>query len=77
MYFVDCSAEALEFGITLGNQTFYHDGSDIIYQTSGGYCISALASSNEVSIGNITLNIIGVSLLKSMVAVYEMRFTKK
>jgi hypothetical protein len=82
VYIVDCSAEAPEFGNTLGDQTFYHDDSDLIYQISGGYCISALASSNEVSIGDITLNIIGVPFLKSVVAVIdfgknEMRFAKK
>lgn len=82
MYIVDCSAKAPEFGFTLGDQTFYHDGSDLIYQTSDGVCISALASSNEVSIGDITLNIIGVPFLKNVVAVFdfgknEMRFARK
>ncbi|KAJ5359614.1 uncharacterized protein N7496_012027 [Penicillium cataractarum] len=82
VYIVDCSANAPEFGITLGDQTFYHDGSDLIYQTGDGYCYSALASSDEVSLGGITLNIIGVPFLKSVVAVFdfgknEMRFAKK
>ncbi|CAI7585664.1 unnamed protein product [Penicillium glandicola] len=77
VYIVDCSAKAPEFGVTLGDQTFYHDGSDLIYQTN-----DALASSDEVSLGGIILNIIGVPFLKNVVAVFdfgknEMRFAKK
>lgn len=82
LYVVDCSAKAPEFGISLGDQTFYHDGSDLIYQTAEGVCVSNLASSAEVSLGGITLNIIGVPFLKNVVAVFdfgknEMRFAKK
>ncbi|KAJ5185536.1 hypothetical protein N7472_010376 [Penicillium cf. griseofulvum] len=79
---VDCSAKAPEFGLSLGDQTFYHDGSDLIYRTSDGVCVSNLASSSEVSLGDATLNIIGVPFLKNVVAVFdfgknEMRFAKK
>lgn len=82
LYIVDCSAKAPEFGLSLGDQTFYHDGSDLIYQTSEGFCVSSLASSSEVCLGDITLNIIGVPFLKNVVAVFdfgenEMRFAKK
>lgn len=82
LYVVDCSAKAPEFGLSLGDQTFYHDGSDLIYQTAEGVCVSNLASSAEVSLGDITLNIIGVPFLKNVVAVFdfgnnEMRFAKK
>ena len=82
MYVVDCSAKAPEFGLSLGDQTFYHDGSDLIYQTDEGVCVSSLASSTEVSLGDVTLNIIGVPFLKNVVAVFdfgknEMRFSKK
>ncbi|KAJ5405935.1 hypothetical protein N7465_007219 [Penicillium sp. CMV-2018d] len=82
LYVVDCSAKAPEFGLSLGDQTFYHDGSDLIYQTAEGVCVSNLASSAEVSLGGITLNIIGVPFLKNVVAVFdfgknEMRFAKK
>ncbi|CAL5873837.1 uncharacterized protein PFLUO_LOCUS8120 [Penicillium psychrofluorescens] len=82
LYVVDCSAKAPKFGLSLGDQTFYHDGSDLIYQTSEGVCVSSLASSSEVSLGDITLNIIGVPFLKNVVAVFdfgknEMRFAKK
>ncbi|KAJ5655787.1 hypothetical protein N7507_007737 [Penicillium longicatenatum] len=82
LYVVDCSAKAPEFGLSLGDQTFYHNGSDLIYQTSEGVCVSSLASSSEVSLGDITLNIIGVPFLKNVVAVFdfgknEMRFAKR
>lgn len=82
LYVVDCSANAPIFGLSLGDQTFYHDGSDLIYQTSEGVCVSSLASSSEVSLGDVTLNIIGVPFLKNVVAVFdfgknEMRFAKK
>ncbi|OQE12865.1 hypothetical protein PENFLA_c060G05254 [Penicillium flavigenum] len=82
LYVVDCSAKAPEFGLSLGDQTFYHDGSDLTYQTSEGVCVSSLASSSEVSLGDVTLNIIGVPFLKNVVAVFdfgknEMRFAKK
>ncbi|KAJ5876388.1 uncharacterized protein N7529_001972 [Penicillium soppii] len=82
LYIIDCSAKAPEFGLSLGDQTFYHDGSDLIYQTSEGVCVSSLASSAEVSLGDVTLNIIGVPFLKNVVAVFdfgknEMRFARK
>lgn len=78
---VDCSASVPEFGITIGNQTFWHDGRDLIYQTSDGVCMSSLVSSERVPIGDLTLNVIGVAFLKSVVAVFdfgkdEMRFAK-
>lgn len=81
MYTVACSAKAPEFGLTIGDQTFYHKGSDLIYKTSDGYCISNLASSEEVSVGGLYLNIIGVPFLKNVVAVFDfgedqMRFAK-
>ena len=82
-YVVDCDAKPPAFGISLGDQTFYHDGSstDMIFQTGDGYCTTSLASSDGVSIGGVTLNIIGVSFLKNVVAVFdfgndEMRFAK-
>lgn len=81
-YVVDCAAKAPEFGLTLGNQTFFHNGEDLIYQTGEGFCITNIASSESVALANgITLNIIGVPFLKNVVAVHdfgknEMRFAK-
>ncbi|KAJ5368259.1 uncharacterized protein N7496_008019 [Penicillium cataractarum] len=81
MYIVDCSAKAPQFGLIINNATFWHNGEDLIYQTSEGVCVSSLASSESVSIGGLTLNIIGVPFLKNVVAVFdfgnnEMRFAK-
>ncbi|OGE54264.1 hypothetical protein PENARI_c006G05815 [Penicillium arizonense] len=81
-YIVDCAAKAPEFGLKIGNQTFFHNGSDLIFQTSAGVCMSSLVSSESVSIGDVTLNILGVSFLKNVVAVFdfgrnEMRFAKR
>jgi hypothetical protein len=81
-YIVDCAAKSPEFGLKIGNQTFFHNGSDLIFQTSAGVCMSSLVSSESVSIGDVTLNILGVSFLKNVVAVFdfgrnEMRFAKR
>ncbi|KAJ5627517.1 hypothetical protein N7528_004944 [Penicillium herquei] len=82
LYVVDCAAKTPEFGIYLGDKMFFHNGSDLIYQTGDGYCVSSLGSSADVSLGDITLNIVGVPFLKNVVAVFdfgndEMRFAKK
>lgn len=64
-YVVDCSAKAPEFGLTLSNQTFFHNGEDLIYQTGEGVCITSLAPPETLSLaGGITLNVLGVRFLK-------------
>lgn len=80
-YIVDCSAKAPAFGLKIANQTFFHNGADLIYRLPEGICVSAIANSDSVSIGGLTLNIIGASFLKNVVAVFdfgkdEMRFAK-
>ncbi|KAI9925772.1 hypothetical protein ASPWEDRAFT_60820 [Aspergillus wentii DTO 134E9] len=80
-YVVDCTAKAPSFGLQIGNQTFFHNGADMIYQTGEGICISSVAASENVGIEGLTLNIIGVPFLKNVVAVFdfgwnEMRFAK-
>ncbi|KAJ5833023.1 hypothetical protein N7474_001334 [Penicillium riverlandense] len=82
VWMVDCSAKAPQFGLTIGNQTFFHKGQDLIYQTSKGVCMSSLATSESISIDGLTLNIVGVPFLKNVVAVFDfgqnvMRFAKK
>lgn len=81
MYIVDCSAKAPQIGLIINNTTFWHNGEDLIYQTSEGVCVFSLVSSESVSIGGLKLNIIGVPFLKNVVAVFElvnneMRFAK-
>ncbi|OJJ50737.1 hypothetical protein ASPZODRAFT_54773 [Penicilliopsis zonata CBS 506.65] len=77
---VDCAATAPTFGLQIGNQTFFHNGSDLIYQL-GDICITSLTSSESVAYEGVVLNIIGVPLLKNVVAVFdfgnnEMRFSR-
>ncbi|OJJ94803.1 hypothetical protein ASPACDRAFT_48497 [Aspergillus aculeatus ATCC 16872] len=82
VYVVDCDAEAPTFGVTIGDQTFYHEGRDLIYQTGDGVCVSALAASESVAYEGIVLNILGASFLKNVVSVYdfgknELRFAQR
>ncbi|OQE25328.1 hypothetical protein PENSTE_c006G03810 [Penicillium steckii] len=82
-FVVDCSAKTPKFGLTLGNQTFFHNGRDLIYQTDDGTCISNIAPSESVPLlKQLDINILGVPFLKNVVAVFdfgenEMRFAKR
>ncbi|CAG8905867.1 unnamed protein product [Penicillium salamii] len=79
-YVVDCSSKAPQFGLKLGNQTFFHNGSDLIFRVDG-ICVSSLFPSEKVSLGDVTVNILGVPFLKNVLTVFdfgndEMRFAK-
>ncbi|KAJ5101776.1 hypothetical protein NUU61_003998 [Penicillium alfredii] len=81
MYIVDCNAKAPEFGLTIGDQTFFHRGADIIYKVDEKTCITAIASSDTAGIPGLPINIIGAAFLKNAVSVFdfgknEMRFAK-
>ena len=78
---VDCSAKPPQFGLKMGNQTFFHNGSDLLFRLPDGFCVSSLVASEEVSIEGLTVNILGVSFLKNVLTVFdfgrdEMRFAK-
>ncbi|PWY81544.1 acid protease [Aspergillus sclerotioniger CBS 115572] len=82
VYVVDCDAQAPLFGVAIGNQTFYHNRGDLIYNFGDGTCASTLVASETVALEGIVLNILGVSFLKNVVAVFdfgmnELRFAKK
>lgn len=82
LYVVDCNAKAPVFGLQLGNQTFYHNPADLIQRIDDELCVSALAAMEDARVGDITVSILGVSFLKSVVAVFDfgkdkMRFAKK
>ncbi|ODM20647.1 hypothetical protein SI65_03700 [Aspergillus cristatus] len=82
LYVVDCNAKAPVFGLQLGNQTFYHNPADLIQKVDNDLCVSSLAASEDARVGDITVSILGVSFLKSVVAVFdfgkdEMRFAKR
>lgn len=79
---VDCDAKPPKFGVQIGDQTFYHEGQDLIYQTGDGYCVSSLVASEHVEFQGIQLNILGVSFLRNVVSVYdfgrnELRFAQR
>lgn len=79
VYVVQCDAVAPTFGVTLANQTFFHDGRDLVYQTEEGICISNLVPAETVGIDGITLNILGAGFFKNVLGVFdfgknEMRF---
>jgi hypothetical protein len=79
---VNCNAQPPMFGVQIGDQTFYHDGQDLIYQTGDGYCVSSLVASERVAFEGIMLNILGVPFLKNVVSVYdfgrnELRFAQR
>lgn len=73
---VDCNATAPAFAITIGGQSFWHNGEDLIIELGEGNCQSAVISSD---VGGIFLTTIGSAFLKNVVAVFdfgvnEMRF---
>ncbi|KAJ5179910.1 hypothetical protein N7492_003120 [Penicillium capsulatum] len=70
-YIVDCATKVPEFGLTIGNKTFFHHGADLIYQTSAGVCMSSFVPSELVGVQGLALNIIGVAFFKSVVAVFD------
>lgn len=79
---VNCNAQPPTFGVQIGDQTFYHEGRDLIYETDYGYCVSSLVASEHVAFEGIKLNILGVSFLKNVVSVYdfgknELRFAQR
>lgn len=71
LYVVDCNAKAPVFGLQLGNQTFYYNPADLIQKMDDDLCVSALAASEDACVGDITVSILGVSFLKSVVAVFD------
>jgi len=83
-YTVACNATAPTLGFSIGNQTFFHDGRDLILDAGEGSCISSLISFAGVSYEGVQLHggIFGASFLKNVVAVFdfgktEMRFAAR
>ncbi|OQV07519.1 hypothetical protein CLAIMM_11942 [Cladophialophora immunda] len=78
LWLVDCTATPPQLGLEIGNQTFFLDGRDLIYQTaepSSGeaQCVSNILSSDftEGAAGDLTLNIIGAPFLKNVLTVFD------
>ncbi len=77
VYAVACSAKAPEFGVTIGKQTFYINGLDMILSSGNGTCLSGV---NDAGTGG--LSILGDVFLKNVLAVFdvgasEMRFAAR
>ncbi|KIW56854.1 hypothetical protein PV05_05474 [Exophiala xenobiotica] len=77
-WLVDCAATPPQFGLEIGNQTFFLDGRDLVYQTADpssgeAQCVSNILSSDfsEGTYGQITLNIIGSPFLKNVLTVFD------
>ncbi|KAJ9617378.1 hypothetical protein H2204_013844 [Knufia peltigerae] len=80
LYVVDCTATPPQVGVTIGNNTFFHDGRDLIYQVggdggngggSGGLCVSSIASADSVALGGVSISILGVPFMKNVVSVFD------
>ena len=76
-YVVGCSAKAPEFGVTIGKQTFYINGLDMILPSGNGTCISGVDDA-----GTGGLSILGDVFLKNVLAIFdvgasEMRFAAR
>jgi hypothetical protein len=78
MYIVNCAATPPQLGLTIGDQTFFHDGRDLLYQTADpasgeGLCVSAIQSSSfsGTELGSGVLNIIGAPLFKNVLTVFN------
>ena len=75
---IDCSAKPPKVGIKIGEQTFYMDEKNMILRLNDKICFSGVQASR----GRSQLNVLGVSFLKSVVAVFdigasEMRFAAR
>lgn len=79
-YAVDCIANAPQFAVNIGGQSFFHNGKDLVYDMGDGSCVSSLVSAEGVSyVGFTGAAILGVPFLRNVVAVFdfgnnEMRF---
>jgi hypothetical protein len=81
-YTIDCNARAPNLGFTIGGQTFFHNGMDLVYRVGDGTCVSAVVSNEGVQLYGLTGVILGDTFLKNVVAVFdfgnnEMRFAER
>jgi hypothetical protein len=79
VYAVDCNAKPPTFGLTIGNQTFYHAPEDLIINHGDGTCTSGLGNADAAAYEGVVLYFLGDVFLKNVVAVFdfgkdEMRF---
>ncbi|KAE8382021.1 aspartic peptidase domain-containing protein [Aspergillus bertholletiae] len=82
VYVVNCDAKAPEFGVTIGNQTFYHAAEDLIFDVGDGVCVSSLLPAEKVGMKYVVVYVLGAPFYKNVVAVHdfgknELRFAQK
>jgi len=70
-YTIDCNARAPNLGYIISGQTFYHNGSDLVYTVVDGTCVSVVVSNEGVELYGLTGNIIDDTFLKNVVAVFD------
>ena len=80
VYVVECNAIPPTFGVTIGGQTFYHNGQDLILPYGNNVCLSTIGA--VVPTAGISLAFLGDAFLKNVVAVFdfgknEMRFAAR
>ena len=80
LYVVECDAVPPTFGVSIGGQTFYHNGHDLILPYGNNTCISTIGA--VVPTESISLAFLGDAFLKNVVAVFdfgknEMRFAAR
>jgi hypothetical protein len=80
VYMVECNAVPPTFGVTVGGQTFYHNGQDLILPYGNNVCLSTIGA--VVPTAGISLAFLGDAFLKNVVAVFdfgknEMRFAAR
>lgn len=79
VYSLACDATPPTLGLMIGNQTFYHAPEDLIINTGGGTCVSALGNADAAPFQGVVLYFLGDVFLKNVLAVFdfgkdEMRF---
>ncbi|CAF9936234.1 MAG: hypothetical protein ALECFALPRED_006738 [Alectoria fallacina] len=75
-YVVDCDAKAPEFGVRIGEETFFINAEDLFLDNGDGTCISGVDDAGD------SLSILGDVFLKNVLAVFdvgasEMRFAAR
>ncbi|KAJ9615609.1 hypothetical protein H2200_001684 [Cladophialophora chaetospira] len=74
LWAVDCAATPPQVGLEIGNQTFFLDGRDLVYQTADPASSEALCISNILSSdfeGDITINILGAAFYKNVLTLHD------
>lgn len=74
LYCVAYNATAPEFGIVIGNQTFYHNGSDMIQPdlSESGICFSTVMNGSQNTVEGVEPLVLETPFLRNVVGVFNM-----